>query len=268
MEPKDIISSGILELYSSGLTSEEENIQVHEWIRQFPEIRAEIEEIQRALEEYAMAYSIQPDHAVKEKILDRITDAVPEKNPVAHTALYAQDKSDVVYPIPLYLRWMAAAGIVLLIVSLVFNYSYYSKFRSVSANLQTVQQQLDKQKEIATGMSKEMDVVTDKNALPVVLNGTPHAPDALAKIFWMRNSGQVYVDPSNLPPPPAGMQYQLWAIVDGKPVDGGMIATGKGIYRIQKMRSFGRAEAFAITLEKEGGSPTPNMQEMYVMAKI
>jgi len=34
------------------------------------------------------------------------------------------------------------------------------------------------------------------------------------------------------------------------------------------MKSFGRAEAFAITLEKTGGSPTPTMDQMYVIAKI
>ena len=73
---------------------------------------------------------------------------------------------------------------------------------------------------------------------------------------------------TNLPSVPEGMQYQLWAIIDGKPVDAGMISTEKGIYHIQKMKSFGRAEAFAITLEKAGGSPTPTMDQMYVIAKI
>jgi anti-sigma-K factor RskA len=34
------------------------------------------------------------------------------------------------------------------------------------------------------------------------------------------------------------------------------------------MKSFGSAQAFAITLEKAGGSPTPTMDEMYVMAKV
>jgi RNA polymerase sigma-70 factor (ECF subfamily) len=38
--------------------------------------------------------------------------------------------------------------------------------------------------------------VTNKYAQPVVLKGTPRAPDALAKIFWLKNTGQVYVDPS------------------------------------------------------------------------
>ena len=82
----------------------------------------------------------------------------------------------------------------------------------------------------------------------------------------MKNTGEVFIDPSNLPDVPKGMQYQLWAIVDGKPVDGGLIKSDNKSH-IQKMKSFGRAEAFAVTLETEGGNPTPK-GNMYVMGKI
>jgi anti-sigma-K factor RskA len=34
------------------------------------------------------------------------------------------------------------------------------------------------------------------------------------------------------------------------------------------MKSFGNVQAFAITLEKTGGSPTPTMDEMIVSAKM
>ena len=85
----------------------------------------------------------------------------------------------------------------------------------------------------------------------------------------MKNTGEVYIDPSNLPEAPSGKQYQLWAIVDGKPVDGGLIiSTKKGDkYQIQKMKTFGKAEAFAVTLETTGGNPTPK-GDMYVMGKM
>jgi anti-sigma-K factor RskA len=36
----------------------------------------------------------------------------------------------------------------------------------------------------------------------------------------------------------------------------------------QKMNNFDAAEAFAITLENKGGSATPTLSEMYVMAKV
>jgi anti-sigma-K factor RskA len=266
LELKEIISSGILELYISGLASNDENLQVQQWIQQFSEVRKELEEIQAAMESYATAYAIQPPPSTKEKIFNRLNltfdESIPPMSSVEKT------ERAKVYIIPSSYKWAVAASVILLIGSLIFSYTYYSKYQSASKSLALAQTELNKQKEMAAGMSKDMDVVTDKNAMPVVLKGTPHAPDALAKIFWMKNTGEVYVNPTNLPEPTAGKQYQLWAIVDGKPVDAGMISTQKGLYKIQKMKSFGRAEAFAITLEKEGGSPTPSMEEMYVMAKI
>ncbi|MEO6454355.1 MAG: anti-sigma factor [Ginsengibacter sp.] len=268
MELKDIISSGVLEMYSLGLTSEDENMQVYEWIKQFPEVKSEINEIQNAIEKYALESAIQPHESVKQKILNKIADTASENTSVSNTSLFKKDNKGVVYNMPVYFRWIVAASVILFLGSLAFNYIYYNRFHSASADLQITRNELDNQKEIVAAMSKDMNVVTDKYALPVVLNGTPHAPNALAKIFWMKNTGEVYVDPTNLPQPATGKQYQLWAIVDGKPVDAGMISTQKGIYKIQKMKSFGKAEAFAITLEKEGGSPAPTMDEMYVMAKI
>ena len=37
---------------------------------------------------------------------------------------------------------------------------------------------------------------------------------------------------------------------------------------LQKMKPFDKADAFAITLEKKGGSTTPTMEAMYVMGKV
>jgi len=108
-------------------------------------------------------------------------------------------------------------------------------------------------------MKGEIDWVKNPNSTPVSLKGQPAAPDASAKIFWMKNTGEVMVDASSLPDAPPGKQYQFWGIVDGVPVDGGLIITNdKGKkFRMQPMKAFGRAEAFAISLEKEGGSKAP-----------
>jgi anti-sigma-K factor RskA len=64
---------------------------------------------------------------------------------------------------------------------------------------------------------------------------------------------------------PAGKQYQLWAIVDGKPVDAGMIGDCEGLC---KMKVIDHAEAFAVTLENAGGSPAPTLTAMFVLGKV
>ncbi len=62
------------------------------------------------------------------------------------------------------------------------------------------------------------------------------------------------------------MQYQLWAIADGKPVNAGMYTEEKDS-KIA-LANIPKAQAFAITLEKKGGSPVPTMENMYVMGEI
>ena len=264
MEVKDIISSGLLELYVTGSASKEETLQVEQWAEQYPEVKSEIEELQEAMENYVMANAMSPDDSLKAKILSRIQPSIKQEpfSVIRNTGVETKE-----YSIPSSYKWAVAASIILLIGSLILNYTFYNKYQSSSKELQSAQQELQRQQQLAAGMKTDMDVMTDKNALPVMLNGTEKSPGAVAKIFWMKNTGEVYVDPTNLPQTPSGMQYQLWAIVDGKPVDAGMISTEKGVYHIQKMKSFGKAEAFAITLETKGGNPTPK-GDMIVHAKI
>ena len=62
------------------------------------------------------------------------------------------------------------------------------------------------------------------------------------------------------------MQYQLWALVDGKPVSAGMYSAEKDTKEI--LANIPKAQAFAITLEKQGGSTSPTMENMFVMGNI
>jgi len=262
LNKEEFISSGLLELYAMRISSPEETQIVEEALKQFSELKQELEDIELSLEEYAQANAIEPPSGAKEKIMTRIfANGAKEEN-----------KNAPVIPInkktPMFYKWIAAASIILLIGSIIVNYNYYEKYHNTQQELQVAQQKIEQQQRSNLAMSQDMDIVTNKYAQPVLLKGTPKAPDAVAKIFWMKNTGDVYINPTNLPQAPPGKQYQLWAIVDGKPVDGGMIVTEKGTYHIQKMKSFGKAQAFAITLEKEGGSPTPTMSEMVVIAKM
>ena len=266
MQVQEIISSGLLELYVAGLTSPEETAQVQQWAKQYHEVAAELDEIQTSIETYALNNAIEPDPSIKEKIFSGIN----KKAETKIIALKTQPAPVKVVPISSSWKWLAAASVLLLIGSIALNVMFYNKYDEADKNLQQTQQQLADATESNQSMKEDMNVVQSKYSEPVALHGMPVAPNAAAKIFWMKNTGDVYVDPSNLPDIDQGKQYQLWAIVDGKPVDGGMILTSKkgDKYRIQKMKSFGKAEAFAITIEKEGGSPTPTMDKMVVMGKM
>lgn len=268
MNVKEIISSGILELYCMGLTSETETNEVRQWAAQYPEVAEEIKAIETSLENYAQQNAIIPSAPVKEKILSAINTTAPvvDMSKTGSAATKAVVKQ--VFP---FWKNVAAASIILLLASLFFNYTFYNKSQLLSKELASTQTDLLKQKEITGAMKQDMGVMADRNAQPVSLNAMPDVADAAARIYWMKNSGEVYIDPSNLPAPPKGKQYQFWAIVDGVPESGGMINTdievnGKKVH-IQKMKSFGRAQAFAVSLE-DAGTEKPVPSKVIVMGKI
>ena len=113
-----------------------------------------------------------------------------------------------------------------------------------------------------------MEIIQDPKVLKVPMPGTKAFPEALATVFWNPSSQQVYLKVNKLPEPTADKQYQLWAIVDGKPVDMGVFEMGDTTSLLQKMKVTGKAQMFAITLEKKGGALAPTMEQMYVAGKI
>jgi len=249
-----------------GLTSAAETAEVAVWANQYPEVAAEIEAIQSGLESYVQTHAVSPDPSVKEKLFAAInTNAV---TPVIN--LKAEEKTTAkVYSISPAWKYAAAASVILLIGSLILSYNFYNKYRSANTELATANTEVEQWKEMANNMKNEMGVLTNKDAMHVKLDGMPDVPDAAARIYWMQDTKEVYIDPTNLPQAPAGKQYQFWAIVDGKPVNGGIITTqinGKTVH-VQKMKSFGSAQAFAVSLE-DAGPEKPEPTKVMAMGKM
>jgi anti-sigma-K factor RskA len=264
LNAQEIISSGILELFCTGLTSAVENAEVEQWVKQYPEVAAEIAAIQAGLEEYAQSHAIAPAPSVKEKLFAEInkTAASPVVNmnpPGSGTAK--------VYSISPAWKYAAAASIILLLGSLFANYIYYNKYNDTSNKLASTQSELNQQKELAQSMDTAMSVMGNMHATPVAVKSIDStAADMGARIYWMKNTDEVYIDPANLPKAPEGKQFEFWAIVDGAPVNGGIITgeiNGKKVH-IQKMKSFGKVQAFAISLEAAGPAKTKPAKVMAV----
>ncbi len=253
-----------------GLCSHEESVQVEWWAKAYPEVRQELDAIELAMESYAMAEAIPLDDSVKSKIFAALAN---EQTTSVETNAEAEKEQPKLAPVkPMLSKWkiLAAASVALLVGSIVFNVTSANKLKEATAKLDAANKELFAKGEALKEMDKNIDVVQDVNSVPVALSGLAASPNAAAKIFWMKNTGDVYVDASNLPAAPQGMEYQLWGIVDGKPVDAGMITIASGsTFTVEKMKSFGSSKiaAFAITLETKGGNPQPK-GEMYVLGEL
>jgi len=92
------------------------------------------------------------------------------------------------------------------------------------------------------------------------LAGQPAAPQASARAFWSRSRGLVFTA-SNLPAPPPGRAYQLWVLTaQPAPISAGMLkldANGRATEMIDTPQDLPRPVAMAVTIEPEGGVPSP-----------
>ncbi len=121
------------------------------------------------------------------------------------------------------------------------------------------------------GLEKDMAMlVQNPNVKVAAMKGLESSPASFATVYWDTTSKDVYLLVNNLPKPANDKQYQLWALFDGQPIDVGMIEMDS--FTAQKklllqMKNVKGAQAFAITLEKKGGNPTPQ-GSMYVLGNL
>lgn len=251
MTTQDIISSGILETYAIGICTQEETLQVQQWIIEFPELNIELEAIQLSIESYAISSAIKPSDKVKENIFASLN--------LKNNNLTTSSPAKLIEPTTFNYRtiWSIAAAI-LFLLSFSATYNYYHKYKDASIELAQAKQSINDIAKLNEELIQSGKIVSNPSSIPVSLSGLESMPSAKAKIFWVKESGDLFIDATNLPQAPEGMQYQFWAIINGVPVNGGLIVqTKSGSFRLQRMKSFGKAEAFAISLEKSGGNPTP-----------
>jgi len=115
-------------------------------------------------------------------------------------------------------------------------------------------------------ITNEQKVIADSNVAVVNMIGTKVAPHSSASVYWDTLAASVYLVVKNMPQLPSDAQYQLWALIDGKPNDLGVF-DAKNEKMIVKMKDTKKADAFAITIEKKGGNLAPTLEKMQSMGK-
>jgi anti-sigma-K factor RskA len=97
----------------------------------------------------------------------------------------------------------------------------------------------------------------------VTLASLAPAPNASGRVLWDPKAGRGYLWVNALPPEPIDKDYQLWAIIAGKPVSAGVFSVGADGSAVIPLLDIGRepqVATFAITLEPAGGMPQPTGQ--------
>ena len=246
MNVKEYISSGIVESYVLGLANEQEAVEFEKNCAAYPEVLEARIAFEKQLEDQAMQNAIAPAPGLKNKIWNAIVD---------DSNLKVVSITKDVAPVRnlSWLKYAIAVCLILLAGSAYWNYSLYNKNKQLNKENESYVAKI-------SSFENDMKAIQGSSIKMASLKGMEAAPNALTTVFWDSTSHNVYLIINNLPIPASDKQYQIWALLDGNPIDLGMIDNEYFVQQnslLIKAQNVQKAQAFAITLEKKGGNPTP-----------
>lgn len=260
MNVGELIESGLLELYVFGKTSDEETALVVQMAQDHPTVQKEILSIEKAV--ISLSLSMAPYLSAENYY--RIREQLIEKHGVVELRRGT--------------NWAAYAGWAAAMLLLAGGIYQYTEMQSRQDAIEVVQQENSKLRKNVDTLDRKnqaseniLNIIRDENTTIVALGGQAAAPDAKAKVYWNKSTQTVYIDASQLPAPPPGKVYQVWSLTLNPltPTSIGLLnGFENNTTRFFPVSGTGNAQAFGITLEPAGGSPTPTMEQLYVLGTV
>jgi len=293
---QEYIESGRLEQYALGELDPAARAEVEAWAARHPQVRQELDELLTGLGVYAEAHTLAVPAGLRDRVLSRVLAEIGAEAsagaaspgaasipaPAAPTMRVSASNprpAETYTPEPVAgsrSGWAIAASVALLL-SLAVNALLYSRWQQASTDLVAAQnsqarfaQTSQVMERRLTSTQEQLHVLRSPQEYKMVaLAGTPAHTSARARVLYNGASHRVYLDVQQLPPLPAGKQYQLWALDKGKPVDAGVLAANTAAGdSLQQMKDIASAQAFAMTVEPTGGSVGPTLDTMTVIGNI
>ena len=249
MDIQAYISSGILELYVFSQLPPKEREEVVQMRAKYPEVEMEISRLEMLLEKFAFDFEKKPKKELKNQILSKIEE-IEKKNKAASKT------------IPFNSTWgyraSIAASVLLFATTCILAYNLWQKTTQNNALLAENTKKMEQ-------IQQELAIAKNPNYRHITLASTDSTKQESALVFWNPKSQEVYLELGLLPKLPSDKQYQLWAIIEGKPSDMGVFET---VANLQKMKVAKNVQAFAVTIEPKGGSKVPTLTAMVVLGKV
>ena len=263
MNTQSYIASGVLEAYALGKLSEAEKMDVERLVAIYPELKAYLDR----LNEQSKG-EVRGGMDLKEAL-----SKIEESERDAFIRVVEDSPNIQIKRMNTTSRWPLIL-VLLLITSLAMNVFFYGRMKTSQAKIKEVGVQnsemaykIESELEEIDHLKSKMAHFLNTNNLHVRMSGSDLSPAAYANVFWDKNTKAVFFFFYNLPKPPKGHQYQLWAIEEGKaPVDAGVIEYSPWIQQLKTIE--GAVKTFAVTLEKEGGNAVASTDQTYVIGNL
>jgi hypothetical protein len=244
---EEIRSSGLLELFVLDQLSPAEKAEVERYLVELPELRNDLREIERSLEVYARTTAIKAPSGLKERILNSIKDdSIVNIRPKTSPGL-----------------WSAVAA-VLGLGLLLLGYLFYQKDQESKQFEQEITLLRDTCNATTNQLNQQLNVLrqlTIPGNKIIPFQATAGFAQTDIYLHHNKETGKNFIQVRNLPAIADNQSFQLWSIKGNQapaPLDVFDLPED-GLIEVQFVPG---TEVYAITIEPEGGSETPTLDNL------
>ena len=241
---KTFLDSDLLEKYLLGATSLEESLQVERYIAMHPEVRETYDELQENLEAFAKMHALKAPEGLKAKILHTIKTQDAGRRKFRRFAIAASFVA-FLFAGASYFFWNQ-------------NMNLKEENSIVTNKIMTLEEDMKQRLE---DVRNQFIVLNNPQTRKYLVNGNKKARELKAVAYINPVKKLSYINVQNLPNLPEDQCYQMWAEVNGKMVNLGIIDKADDKDRLRALPYAENAVSY-ITIEPKGGNNTPTVQNI------
>lgn len=241
---KLFLETDLLEKYLLGTTNKEETLKVERYIAMYPEVSKTYDELQDNLEVFAKLHAIETPEGLKNRILSKVRAEKTVKNK--------------------FYRYIAVAcGIAFIFASATIffwnqNQDLKDENTIVNNKMKTIEDNLKQQLE---DVRNQFIVLNNPRTKKYNVKGNKRAAELKAVAYINPVKKLSYINVRNIPDLPENQCLQMWAEVDGKLVNLGIIKDIKDKDRLMALPYADNATGY-ITIEPDGGNESPTLENI------
>ncbi|NJB35986.1 MULTISPECIES: anti-sigma factor [Flavobacteriaceae] len=238
------LESDLLEKYLLGETTTLETTQVERYIAMYPEVRKAYDELQDNLEAYVKLHAIKAPEGLKESILHKVK---------------KQGKGNFKF----YKMAIAASLIAMIFGGATFffynqNQDLIEKNTIVNNKIKDLEMDMRVQLE---DLRNQYIVLNNPNTKRLDVRGNKKAKELKALAYINPVKKLSYINVSHLPQLPEDQCFQMWAEVNGKMVNLGVIKQFDDKEQLLALPYADQAVGY-ITIEPRGGNAAPTVENI------
>ena len=225
-----------------------EKAEVEGYLTSYPELRADLREIERSLEIFAGSAAIKSPAGIKEKILDAIK----------HETKGGRDQKD--RPNGVWPALAAVFGLGVLLLGYLFNQQIEAK-KHLADELAIVRDTCQTRTAELTRQLELLRQLTEPNNKILPFQATPGFASTDLYIHTNNATKRNFIQVRNLPDIADNQSFQLWSIKANQP-PAPLNVFSEPANGLLEVTYVDGTEVYAITIEPKGGRTTPTLENL------